>query len=230
MDMGNLSHIPAMQLKELANRIEQLLEGYEETLFKPDEEIEELARAYAKKAKLNMIAASSVKLQAETDLSKPEYEQVDVSTVEVSESRSIGGEYICNESFKELGVGDILKSLGFTASEIEISRALIIGRMLNPGSELNTYEWLKERSSLFELLGINYHRKSLRQFYRVSEKLFKYSEEIEKKLLSMSKSCLILKQDNCFMTLPTHILKESRRIIRRQSVVNQSRSALIVPL
>jgi len=54
--------------------------------------------------------------------------------------------------------------------------------MLNPGSELNTYEWLKERSSLFELLGINYHRKSLRQFYRVSEKLFKYSEEIEKKL------------------------------------------------
>ena len=180
MDMGNLSHIPAMQLKELANRIEQLLEGYEDTLFKPDEEIEELARTYAKKAKLNMIATSSVK--PETDSPKGEYEQVDVFTVEVSEPRSIGGEYICNESFKELGIEDILRFLGFTASEVEICRALIIGRMLNPGSELNTYEWLKEKSGLFELLGINYHRKSLRQFYRVSEKLFKYSEEIEKKL------------------------------------------------
>ncbi|TYB33348.1 MAG: IS1634 family transposase [Flexistipes sinusarabici] len=180
MDMGNLSHIPAMQLKELANRIEQLLDGYEESVFKPDKETEELARAYAKKAKLNIIASSSK--QPETELSKPEYEQVDVSSVEVSEPRSIGGEYICNESFKELGIGGILRSLGFTESEIEISRALIIGRMLNPGSELCTYEWLKERSGLFELLGINYHRKSLRQFYRVSEKLFKYSEEIEKKL------------------------------------------------
>ena len=180
MDMGDLSHIPPMQLKELANRIEQLLEGYEEPVFKPDEETEELAHTYAKKAKLNMITASSEQPESETD--SPEYEQVDVSSVEVSEPRSIGGEYICNESFKELGIGDMLKSLGFTKSEIEISRALIIGRMLNPGSELNTYEWLKEKSGLFELLGINYHRKSLRQFYRVSEKLFKYSDEIEKKL------------------------------------------------
>jgi len=184
MDMGDLSHIPAMQLKELANRIEQLLEGYEEPVFKPDEETEELARTYAKKAKLNMITASSKQPDSETDSYEPEYEQVDVSSVEVSEPRSIGGEYICNESFKELGIGEILKSLGFTKSEIEISRALIIGRMLNPGSELNTYEWLKEQSGLFELLGINYHRKSLRQFYRVSEKLFKHSEEIEKKLFA----------------------------------------------
>ncbi|AEI15387.1 transposase IS4 family protein [Flexistipes sinusarabici DSM 4947] len=121
MDMGDLSHIPPMQLKELANRIEQLLDGYEEPVFKPDEETEELAHTYAKKAKLNMITASSKQPESKENSYEPEYEQVDVSSIEVSEPRSIGGEYICNESFKELGIGDMLKSLGFTESKIDIS-------------------------------------------------------------------------------------------------------------
>ena len=53
MDMGDLFHVPVCYAKELANCIEQLLDGYEQPVFKPDREIEEIYHAYAKKSKLN---------------------------------------------------------------------------------------------------------------------------------------------------------------------------------
>jgi len=47
-----------------------------------------------------------------------------------------------------------LFELGFSQREIIRAKVLIIGKLLNPGSELDIYNWFQQISGLYELMGI----------------------------------------------------------------------------
>jgi hypothetical protein len=54
--------------------------------------------------------------------------------------------------------------------------------MASPGSELHTFNWLKNKSAVGELLGFNFESCSQMSLYRISDLLFKHKESIEQKL------------------------------------------------
>ena len=141
LDLGNLGGLDKTELKDLANRIEQLWMGYETVLIEYPSHIEELARSYAEiLKKKEFIGVIKEKEQKETS----EYEEIDISSIDISNCRSIGGEYISHRTFYELTLHKILRELSFSEKEIALAEGLIIGRMLHPASELDTHRCLSE--------------------------------------------------------------------------------------
>ena len=80
-----------------------------------------------------------------------------------------------------------LFELGFSQREIIRAKVLIIGKLLNPGSELDIYNWFQQISGLYELMGIKETDISLWSLYRISDKLNSHKDEIEKALVERTR-------------------------------------------
>ena len=76
----------------------------------------------------------------------------------------------------------LLEGLGFNGRQRAVVKALILGRMAQPGSERGTWRWLCERSGLGELLEVDFETMSLMRLYRVSDDLMAHREAIENHL------------------------------------------------
>jgi hypothetical protein len=113
-------------------------------------------------------------------------------------NRTIGAEYVGNSTWEELNLTNILKELGFTEKEISISKLLVIGRLVNPASELKTVEWARNKSALDEIIGKDWSNLSKNVLYRISDKLYKNKDEIEKALSNQEKDLFNLR-DNIFI-------------------------------
>ena len=72
--------------------------------------------------------------------------------IEHTDSRTVGGERVALKALSLLGFEKILKPLGFSQDQIHWAMGLVVGRMLSPGSELQTRQWMMERSSILDLL------------------------------------------------------------------------------
>jgi transposase len=79
----------------------------------------------------------------------------------------------------QLQLDQKLTALGFNKLELAAALGSIIGRMVSPGSELQTHDWLQSRSGLGELLDHDYGTTSLTRFYKISDKLLKHQVALE---------------------------------------------------
>ena len=62
--------------------------------------------------------------------------------------------------------------------------ASLIGRMAAPGSELSTWQWVRSRSALGELLDTDFETMPLVRLYRVSDLLLRHRDAIEDALFA----------------------------------------------
>ncbi len=112
----------------------------------------------------------------------PVYEAVDLSTIENSDVRTIGAEYLAYEAAKKLELPSILNECGLSNKEVTDALATVIGRLLFPGSELFTVNCLRARSALDEILGTDFSGLHKNRLYKISDILLKNKEKIESKL------------------------------------------------
>ncbi len=71
---------------------------------------------------------------------------------------------------------ELLRELNFPENHIKLACALIIGRMLSPGSERHTHRWMTQVSSILELFRLQ--ALSLSMLYRCSDRLHKHRVEL----------------------------------------------------
>lgn len=147
-------------------------------------EIESLAQRYYSQLVVQ-------KKSAATDLNnvvKPDgsvatdYQDVDVNTLEMVQPRSVGVEHVGMHALTRLGLPEIFKGVGLNGIQCSCAIGGIIGRMAAPGSELSTWNWLREQSALGELLNVDFEGVALSQLYRVSDLLVRHRELIEQQL------------------------------------------------
>lgn len=189
--------IPQDQYKELANCIECQITGQKE-FIDADPSILEIA----KKAAWEIAGKKSQKYESAPGLTPPEtdYQYVDVASMEAGESRSIGAEHVCHSIWNELGLSEVLIQNGVSPHQIHLLEALVVGRLVSPGSERHTFEWLENRSSFFELAGSPL-RDSLNSFYRAGDSLFACKEALESHLVTRERELFSLKEKMCFFDL-----------------------------
>ena len=171
LNLGVHFDLPEDQWKDLANCIEQNITG-QKSLIEYPKEIKRLAKKYARK-----IIHKHANVVQE-DLS-PDYESIDINSVENEEARTVGAEHVVYETIKELGIDKKLIELGFDRYEVAGAIGVIAGRMIVPGSERATHYWLQNLSALDELLGVDFSILSLDRFYKVSDQLLKHKETLE---------------------------------------------------
>jgi hypothetical protein len=97
-----------------------------------------------------------------------------------SNSRSIGPEIVCCSAWKLLGLDEILGTLGFDEREINLSKIVIMGRLIRPERDLSTWEWFRNRSSLRELLPESSEDIGHNAIYEITDLLLSHKEAIEK--------------------------------------------------
>ena len=170
----------------LCARIEQILSG--QVSFLPeDDKVEVLAQRYA----AQMVVKSSPVTAVGSD-GVEDYQEVDVTSLELIRPRSVGVENVALEALTRLQLPQILESVGLNSVQRAAAMGSIVGRMAAPGSELATKRWLDDRSALGELLGVDFEAMSLMQLYRVSDSLIQQREGIEKALFSRIESLFTL--------------------------------------
>ena len=188
INLGQLD-IPKEQWKELANRIEDLLRGYEHSTVPIASEIEALARHYTKQI---LRKQRSEKKETHILEDEQDFRTVDINAVSSSDGTSIGPEHVGLEAMKALGFFDLFRQLGFTDDESNCAALQIVGRLVHPGSERELRRYAKEQSGLDELLGCDFSYVGHNMLYRNSDLLFTHKESIERFLRLRSKKIFSL--------------------------------------
>lgn len=109
----------------------------------------------------------------------PDYQRVDINRVDAVEARSIGAETLALHAVDQLQLDQKLTALGFNGVDRAAALGSIIGRMVSPGSELHTLEWLQSHTALGELLDHDFGDTSLTRLYKVSDQLLKHQTALE---------------------------------------------------
>jgi transposase len=189
LDLGRLD-LPRERWKILADRIEQVLSG-QKSLWPVDESIEKLARDFARRVKRKERQALPEACVPEV---APQWETVDLGSLTQEEVRTVGGEALGHWAFNKLGFAGMFEDLGFSQTQIDVASLLIIGRLIHPASERETFLWATESSGLDELLGTDFEKISLSALYRLSDLLVQHREAIEAHLQRSERSLFCLRE------------------------------------
>ena len=194
LNLGTID-VPPDQYKELANCIEAMLTGQQQ-LFAADPEIEKHAQKALQKIRVRQKNSNPVEYQPNV----PEYQNVDVSSLQAGEIRSLGPEYVCHCIWKELKFDDILLANGVSRHILPLLEALVVGRLVSPGSERHTWQWAENRSAIYELTGTPL-RPSLNSLYRAGDSLFNCNNALEDNLARQETTLFSLPERMCLFDL-----------------------------
>jgi transposase len=199
LNLGTVDIVPE-QYKELANCIEALLTGQKQ-LFSTDPKIEKQARRAADKILAKGASDQPVDNLSDSEITAAaDYQSVDTASLQAGQLRSLGPEHICHATWQELHLDELLMAQGISTHVLPLMKALIIGRLTAPGSELRTWDWVENRSALYELTGRPL-RASLNSLYRAGDRLFKCKEALEEHLSGREANLFDLPETMCFFDL-----------------------------
>jgi hypothetical protein len=188
LNLGRRFDLPQSDWPRLCARIEALLDGQ---AVIPGESgiIETLAQRYAARLIATQSGAAQERTTAGNPVTQPchappaapdsSFAEVDVASLQLTRPRSVGVEAVGLAAMGWLGIDQILLDLGFNGVQRAAVAASLIGRMAAPGSELSTWNWLRSRSALGELLDVDFEAMPLMRLYRVSDLLVRHREKIE---------------------------------------------------
>ncbi len=190
LNLGKDFAVEPRQWPLLAARIEQLLQGEEEPrqreLCTLADDMEQLLEAAA--VRYSSLIIHKLGQPIATPTLEQDYHTVDINHIETSGARSIGVETLALHAVMQLQLDQKLTALGFNKNETAAALGSIMGRMISPGSELQTHDWLQCRTGLGELLDHDFGSTSLTRLYTISDKLLKHQSELEAFLSNQEQS------------------------------------------
>ena len=119
----------------------------------------------------------------ETEETEPCWVEVDASAVRVENCRHFGGPWLAMELVRRLKLDEFLKRVMPQGRERVpwslSSLVLVIGRLLDPSSELHTSEQWYPKTALPELLGVTVDRIDDNRLYRTLDELLPHKAALE---------------------------------------------------
>ena len=175
--MGADIGVPETEHPQLAQCISELLAN-ERPLIPHAEHIQYLAQQYVSQIVHRLASLENGDENKKTET--PECIPLDIHSIEKSEPRSVGAEHLMLQMAHQLKLPEQFTALGLSKTEIALALGSIIGRAVNPDSELSTYAWLRHESGLGELIDFDFGKSSLYQLYRISDKLLPHKEALKR--------------------------------------------------
>jgi len=178
LNLGKLEGVSKSDHKILADRIEEIVTGVGESLFPlVADDIESLAQTFANQiSKEKIFPSNKGKLiSKDTDSN---YHNVDIDSIEQTESREMGGEWLVKQAFEKLGIVTVLESIGMDKKQVDVALMLLTAKLLHPSSELETERWLNENSGALELFD-NVEKVTRYKLYQVASKMFESKHLID---------------------------------------------------
>jgi len=174
---GRLEELETVEQKKLlATRIEDMLTNGGNVLSTSvaDEMVEQLARQFC--------AEILKKRRYDVKPGNREFETVDMATLRNKDGREIGAEWLCQQAFNQLGIGNFLRQAGWDKDSVALATTHIISRAVYPASELKTVSFIRENSAVGELTGFNKDLVTKDMLYGISHKLYTLKAPLEQHL------------------------------------------------
>lgn len=171
--LGRLEELETAEQKKLLGiRIEDRIKngGSTLSLSSTDEQVEQLAQHFY----------NEIKSKKRVDIG--DWETVNISTLKNRDAKEMGAEWLCKQTFNQLGIGDFLSTQGWSEEKISLASTHIISRAIYPASELKTVSFIKENSAICELTGCDKEKLTKDLLYGMSHKLYRVKPQLEKYL------------------------------------------------
>ena len=176
MSLGKLE-LPRNRWAELAAILESRING-QISLVEEDDELVQLADNAIKHNDF----MKSRKKQEEEIAEQADVQQVDLNSTQTTLYRSLGPELVSDSFWNTLDFDTILSSCGFDSKQRSLAKAVILGRLINPDSELATWRWFQDRTSLIEMTEEDLEGVGKDSFYEIGDLLLLHKDKIEKEL------------------------------------------------
>lgn len=173
MNLGSLS-IPKKRWKELAALLERRIAGQESFL-----DADPLIAGVADEALQHNHFVHSHKKEKEERKTSSEYTPINLEEVMTTFSRSLGPELVANSVWEKLGFDSMLQECKLSKKEISLAKAVILGRLIQPGSELSTWKWFQNSTALLEMTEVDLEGMGKDAFYEIGDVLLENKEKIE---------------------------------------------------
>jgi len=173
--------IPKDKWPPLTRRIEAIIRG-QQSFIKEEPEIERLAIKFSQQ----FIDKHAIEIKSNT------FETVDIQSLQNHRVRRMGAEYLGVTFFNKLQLQKCLKACGFSKRQIEIAVLLLIGCLVQPGSERHLHGWAQHISGLDEIIKTDFNRLSLNSLYKVVDLILEHKTEIEAHLRAKEKNLFSL--------------------------------------
>ena len=112
---------------------------------------------------------------------------VSCDSLETGKVRSLGPEMVAHQAWQRLDVDSVLLAAGFSPKERALAEAVVVGRLIAPGSELSTHRWLSARSALPEILGHGLETVGKDAVYVVADRLWAVKDRLETALAKVTR-------------------------------------------
>lgn len=185
---SNYAVVAELDWSILTDRVQNILIG-QESLLSLEDHIESEAQRIAS----IIIKRDGQVVDGNKELDS-NYQHVDVTTLRNSDVKTVGAEHLAFETAKKLNIPEILAACGLSKRDVNSAFASIIGRLLSPGSEVSTSQYLKNNSALDEVIGTDFSQMHKERLYKISDILLKHKNVIEDKLYNQEKSLFALKE------------------------------------
>ena len=179
MNLGNID-LPVSEYRRLAFALEEKLSGQESLLLKD----EKIAQAVA----FAMRNYQFYKARAKKEQNKTNFLTIDLQKVAVTQCRSLGPELVANNAWDMLSYDAILKEAGLNKKDMELAKAVILSRLISPCSELASLNFIKERSSIPEIVSTGLLDLKKDPIYQIADTLLYHKDKIEKALRQKEES------------------------------------------
>jgi len=160
------------EIKRLGKRIEEKLKG--QNILLPDsvdDKTEMLAHHYFVEIKK--------KRRYDTGKGEKDWQTVDLSTMKNKDAREVGSEWLCKQSFDQLGIAGFLRQKKWSEENISLAATHIISRAVYPASELKTVFFIKDNSAICEITGYDKDKTTKDKLYKISHDLYSVKDELE---------------------------------------------------
>jgi transposase len=178
MSLGSLS-LPKSHWRELAALLESRISG-QNTFLEEDKELTIIADEVLRhNTFIKRLSKEKIDTAKNSDM-----QLVDLNSASNTFSRSLGSELIAHSFWEKLNFDGILKECKFDNKQISLAKALILGRLIYPQSELSTWRWFQNSTALIEMTPVDLAGVSKNSFYEIGDLLFQNKEKIEKALFT----------------------------------------------
>lgn len=176
MHLGTLD-LPKSQWRHLAAILESRLSA-EVSLLEDDAELSETANRLMKRHNF----VDNQRLEKQERQTTADFVSVDLNSIATTDSRSLGPELVGHSFWEKLEFDRILASCGMDEKELSLAQAVILGRLISPGSDLGTFSWLQNRSALLEMTPVALGGLGKDSFYTIADTLYEHKDFIEREL------------------------------------------------
>jgi len=173
MNLGNID-LPVSEHRRLAFALTEKLSGQESLLLK-DEKI-------AQAVDCAMRNYQFYKIRAKKEQNRTNLLTIDLQKVATTQCRSLGPELVANNAWGMLCLDAILKEAGLNKKHMELAKAAILSRLISPSSELASLDFIRERSSLPEIINTDLLFLKKDPIYEIADTLLCHKDKIEKAL------------------------------------------------